>query len=350
MYFRKFTIVISMILSLFLSGCEQAPPVAVKELKIGMVLDTGGENDHGFNEYSVKGAQNAATEANIQFTYLASESTVLYERNIDKLIAEDADLIITVGFALANATAKAALRYPERRFVIIDYAYFPGNGCPETVDDCYTKQGGLNNVTSLLFAEDQPAYLAGVLAGCLSKTGVIATVAGLDIPPVVRYVEGFQIGARTVNPNIVTLNQYIPDFNDRDTGQVVARDFISQGADVLFCPAGSTGLGGLTAASEAGLMAIGVDVDQYLTFPQAGNAIVTSAMKNMGVAAGHAVTTFANNTLEPGIQTYNLANNGIGLAPFREWQDKIPQDCYDKLDQATKRLLADPSISKRTQQ
>ncbi|MEJ2639823.1 MAG: BMP family ABC transporter substrate-binding protein [Desulfosarcinaceae bacterium] len=339
------TLLLVFALTLAWAACNKPSEPPHKKLKVGMVLDTGGDNDRGFNEYSLKGAREAAEKAGIDFTYVASESTAMYERNIDKMIAQGADLIFTVGFALANATAKAAIRYPERHFAIIDYAYAPGSGCPETVQDCYTAEGGLANVTSLVFTEDQPAYLAGALAACMSKTGVIGSVAGYDIPPVVRFVEGFENGARSVRPDIVTHKRYIPDFNDADTGKVVAMDFISKGADVLFCAGGTTGLGALMAAKEAGLKAVGVDVDQYLTFPEAGSALLTSAMKNVDVAAKLTVTAFAQGLLNAGIQKFSLTNGAVGLAPFHDWQDKIAPACKEQVRLARQRVLKNPAIT-----
>ncbi len=328
-----------------ISGCNPSEEHPEQKLKVGMVLDTGGDTDRGFNEYSLKGAREAAAAAGLEFDYVASESTGVFERNIDKVIAEGADMVFTVGFALANATAKAAIRYPDLHFVIMDYAYYPGNGCPETVQDCYTPEGGLANVTSLLFAEDQPAYLAGVLAACMSGTGVIGAVAGYEIPPVVRFVEGYVNGARSVKSDIVIHKRFIPDFNDANTGRVVAMDFISKGADVLFCPGGSTGLGGLLAAKNAGVMAVGVDVDQYITFPEAGSALLTSVVKNVDVAAGITVKNFAQGRLKPGILSFDLGNNAVGLAPFHEWAEKIPAACIEQIESAKARVLENPSIS-----
>lgn len=338
-------LIVLMIITLTGAGCGRAPEEEIKKTKVGMVLDTGGDTDRGFNEYSLKGAREAAISSGFEFDYLISESTSMFERNIDKVIAEGADLIFTVGFALANATAKAAIRYPNRTFVIMDYAYYPGSGCPETETDCYTQSGGLSNVTSLLFAEDQPAYLAGILSACMSKTGAVGAVAGYEIPPVVRFVEGFKQGALSVNPDIRFFHRYIPDFNDASTGHVVAMDFISKGVDVLFCPGGTTGLGGLRAASESGLMAVGVDVDQYLTYPEAGSAIITSAMKNVDIAAALSVKAFADGELKPGIQKFDLHNKAVGLAPFHQWEDKIPQHCIDRIALGRRQIMENPSIT-----
>ncbi|WP_159441200.1 BMP family ABC transporter substrate-binding protein [Desulfopila aestuarii] len=331
--------------AIVLSGCEQPPEPEKKSLKIGMVLDTGGDNDHGFNEYSLRGAREAAEKHGIAFDYVTSESSTIFERNLEKVIGEGADLIFTVGFWLANATAKAALRYPERHFVIMDYAYYPGQGCPEAAADCYTKEGGLQNVTSLIFSEDQAAYLAGVLAACMSINSTIGTVAGYEIPPVVRFVEGFEKGARSVSPDIVTFKQYIPDFYDSATGYAVGTSFLIKGADVLFCVGGTTGLGGLKAAKENGAMAIGVDVDQYLTYPEAGSALITSVMKNVDVAARIVVEDFATGRLKAGIRHFTLKNDAVGLAPFHDWAQRIPRECVDKVEAAKQMILADPAIS-----
>jgi basic membrane protein A len=246
---------------------------------------------------------------------------------------------------MGDATARVARRHTAVRFAIIDNAYTPGAGCPEEMVDCYSTEGGLGNITSLMFAEDQIGYLAGVLAACVSNTGTIASVAGVEIPPVVRFVTGYQNGARSVRPEIILLNQYIPDFNDPATGEVIAQDFISQGADVIFGAAGNTGNGALLAAHEAGKMAIGVDVDQYLTYPQVGAALLTSASKYVDVAAAAAVRDFAAGKLVPGIRRGTLANGGIGLAPFHEWEDKIPSNCKQQVETARQAVIMDPSLT-----
>src|SRR5262245_12593395 len=220
---------ILLIISLVACTGNPAPPTTapVAKAKVGVVIDSGSENDKSFNEYTLKGAKEAAEAAGLEFAYEGAPTTTGYERSIESLISGGADLVITVGFRQGNATALAAQRHPEIKFTIVDNAYLPGFGCAETVKDCYTKEGGLANVTSLMFAEDEVAYLAGVLAACMSKTGTVATVAGMEIPPVVRFVKGFQNGAKSVNPAITTLYRYIPDFNDPATGKIAGQDFIS---------------------------------------------------------------------------------------------------------------------------
>ena len=323
------------VIALLLAACatSDAP------LKVAVVLDSSGENDKSFNEYSLKGARDAAAGKGLDFSYVVIQSADDYEQGIATQIAEGANIVVTVGIFLEDATRAAAIRYPDVQFAIVDVAYFPGGDGK----DPYVNE--LKNVASLMFAEDETAYLAGVLAGCMSKTGVIASVSGMEIPPVVRFVKGYQTGARSVNPNVVTLNRYIPDFNDAATGRSVGQTFIGQGADVLFGVGGHTGNGGLLAAKEAGIMAIGVDADQYVTYPEVKEALMTSAMKNVDMATGQAVRDFAAGRLTAGIKMATLTNGGVGLAPYHDWDGKIPADCKAKVAAAADEVKADPTIT-----
>ncbi len=328
--------------SLLLTACggtNSTSGTGTEKQTVGVILDTGGENDKSFNEYTLKGAKDGAKASGLNFFYLVSGTSSDYEKNIELQVSEGADLIITVGFLMGDATAAMAKKYPNVKFAIIDNAYPPGK---DGVDP-YTKD--LKNVTSLMFAEDQVGYLAGVLAGCVSQTGKVATVSGMEIPPVKNFVVGFQNGAKSVNPKIVTFNQYVPDFNDPATGKTVGQNFISQGADVIFGVGGNTGNGGLLAAKEAGKKAIGVDVDQYLTYPEIKDALITSATKRMDIATAKAVKEFAEGKLKPGIELATIASGGVSLAPYHDWESKIPQTCKDKVKAAETAIKNDPTIT-----
>jgi basic membrane protein A len=304
-----------------------------KNAKVCVVLD-GRENDKSFNEFTFRGAREAAESAGLTFAFTTTD----FERNIQIFIIEGCDLIITVGYQMLDATAMAAITNPDVHFVTVDFEYFPGAGCDAGVADCYTEEGGLANVTSLVFAEDEAGYLAGTIAACMTETNVIGTVSGMEIPPVVKFVTGYQTAAKATNPDIETLNIYVPDFDDPNTGKQAGQMQIEQGADVIFGVGGNTGNGGLLAAHEAGVMAIGVDVDQYSTYPEIASSLLTSAMKNMEVAARQAVEAFANGQLEPGIRLGTVANDGVGLAPYHDWEDRIPIECKTAVDTATEGL------------
>lgn len=320
-------------LSMVLTAC-----VGAQKEKVCVVLDTGGENDKGFNEFTLKGARQAAQEAGLDFAHIVTNSDEDYKPYINNFVEEDCDLILTVGFLIAEATAEAALANPDVQFAIIDVEYFPGFGCSEEVADCYSAEGGLENVTSLVFAEDQVGYLAGTLAGCMTQTDVIGSVAGIEIPPVIRFVTGYQNGAKAINPDVQTLNVYIPAFNDPYTGKQEGEKQIRAGADVIFGVGGNSGNGAILAASDVGLMAIGVDVDQYFTFPEIAPALLTSASKNVDVAAANAVEAFSLGELDGGRRLSTVANNGVGLAPYHDWAERIPESCKTAVAEAAEGL------------
>ncbi len=314
--------------------------------KVGVMIDSGSGQDKSFNEFTLKGAREASAETGLEFTFVMPQAASDYANTLESMIAAEApDLVITVGFRMGDATARSARSHPDIRFAIVDNEYQPGSGCADTVADCYTAEGGLSNVTSLMFAEDEVAYLAGVLAACMTQTGTVAVVGGVEIPPVVRFVTGFESGARAQRPDVKTLHQYIPDFNDPATGKTVAQGFINDGADVIFAAGGNTGNGGLLAAFEAGVMAIGVDVDQHLTYPDVASALLTSAAKNVDVAAAATVRDYAAGTLESGVRVFTLGNGAIGLAPYHDWETRIPQACKDAVTTAEAAVKADPTIT-----
>ncbi len=299
------------------------PEVVEPDLRRGVavVLD-GPENDRSFNQLTMEGARAAADQVGIPFGYTVAASPDEFEPRIRDYVKEGYGLIITVGFRMADMTGAMANEFPDTHFAIVDFNF----------------EQDPPNVTGLVFAEDQAGYLAGVLAGCMTQTNVIGTVSGMEIAPVQRYVIGFQNGARSVNANVETLNTFIMDFNAPDVGGQVAREQIAQGADVIFGVGGDTGNGGLMVAHEAGLMAIGVDVDQFFTFPDAAPSMITSAVKRIDVAVGNTVRLFAEGNLHGGPLPNTMQNDGVGLAPYHEWDGRIPQHCKEQIDVAREGL------------
>jgi basic membrane protein A and related proteins len=335
----SFVLAVLLIASMVLTACGGG---GAAKLKVGLVTDTGGVNDKSFNQSAWAGVQKAATEFGWTANYIESKVASDYSKNIDQFATEKYDVIVTVGFLMADDTGIKAKQYPNIKFAIIDNSYFPTKDskvCADTVKDCYS-DGGLTNVTSLMFQEDQVGFLAGVLAAGMTKTGVVCTVSGMEIPPVVRFVVGYQNGAKWMNPSIATpLNVYIPSFTDPAKGKETAISMIGQGCDVIFGVGGNTGNGGLLAAKEQGLMAIGVDVDQYNTYPEVQSALLSSAAKNVDVAVYEYLKTVKAGTVKAGVVTANLANKGVGLAPFHDWDSKIPQTVKDKITEASKGLV-----------
>jgi basic membrane protein A and related proteins len=317
---------------------------AGSSMKVGLVTDTSGVNDQAFNQLAWEGVQKAAKELGFQAKFLESRQSTDYETNIDALATEGDNVIIVVGSLMGDATALKAKQYPNIKFAIVDNAYTPTKGsqvCPDTVQDCYA-DGGLSNVTSLMFAEDQVGFLAGVLAGGMSRSGFVCSVSSLKTPASDRYVRNFFGGAvwqagkkvKMMNNyiNIQTTNKDIPSFIDPTQGKETALRLIGQGCDVVF---GVAANGALLAAKENNLPAIGVDVDQYNTNPEVKDALISSAMKHVDVAVYIYLRTVVDGSVKAGISTASLQNGGVGLAPFHDWDSKIPADLKAQIQKAS---------------
>ncbi len=300
--------------SMLLSGCGGG---GSGKFKIGLVTDVGRVNDRSFNQSAWEGVEQAGKELNAEVKYIETTDAKDYENNIKQFADEGYDLIVTVGFALGDATIKMAKEYPKINFIGVDQSQ------SET----------LPNLTGLIFHEDQSGYLAGVLAAYLSKSGTIAAVLGTDlIPPVVAFNEGYIAGAKSVDPNIKIISTYHPGeisqaFTDPEWGAATAAQAIDQGADVIFGAGGMTGNGALEeTATHAGLYCIGVDSDQWETVPGAQPCLVSSAMKMItpGVVE---LAKLAKDGKFPGGNYFGAA----GLAPFHDFDSQIPANVKEAL-------------------
>ena len=309
---------------------------AAGQFKVGLVTDVGRVNDRSFNQSAWEGVVAAAEGLGLaedDIKYIETQDAKDYADNIQQFIDAGYNVILSVGFALGDATTAAAKDNPDVNFIGVDQ--FQGETIP--------------NLAGLIFNEDHSGYLAGVLAGSLSQSGTIAAVLGTDlVPPVVAFNEGYVAGAKSVNADINVISTYHPGeisqaFVDPEWGAATAKQALDQGADVIFGAGGSTGNGALQEVATAegageSVFCIGVDTDQWNTVPAAQPCLVSSAMKLITPAV---------------IELINMANDGtfpggnyVGdadLAPFHDFDDMIPQELKDLLE-ATKAGLIDGSI------
>ena len=317
-------------------GTGGTATTCTKTYKVGLVTDVGKLSDKSFNFDSYNGVLDAQKDASLCVTGKAIESAVEadYPKNIQTFLDAGYDMIVTVGFKLGDATIKAAKANPNVKFAMVDFADFAELG----------KAAHPANLVGLTFKEDQPGFLAGALAGLMTKTNVIGAVAGLvTVPPVVNYVKGYTAGAKYTNPNIKVLSIYQPesgakDFNDPVWGKQQAITFFGQKADIIFGVGGNTGNGALVAAKEAGKMCIGVDVDQYVSYPDVATCLITSAQKHLRQAVKASIASMVKNTWQTGLVTFDITNDGIGLAPYHDWDSKIPADVKAKITDIQNKL------------
>jgi len=313
-------------LSLGVAACgddESSQPAAgggeeaQKTIRIGMVTDIGGLNDRSFNASAYKGLQRAEQELGAEIRVITSKSNADYVPNLSALARQKYDLILAVGFLMAEATETVAKSFPTQNIAIVDYSQAAMKSKPK-------------NVEGLLFRENEAGYLVGYMAGLYVKDKggrqVVSTVGGQKIPPVDAYIAGFQRGATDANPQVRTLNAYSEDFVAQDKCKELALNQIGEGSQVVFQVAGQCGLGALDAAKEEGVQGIGVDADQgYL-----GNHVMTSALKKIDEAVFKTITDVQNGRFKGGTDTvFDVKSEGVGYgevnAQGRKYTDQVDQ-------------------------
>ena len=303
-------------------------PGTGSSLKIGMVTDIGQLEDKSFNEFSWKGIQDGANAiAAPKPVVIVTKDIADYKQNIQQLVDQKYDVIFTVGFLIGTDTLAAAKANPTVQFFGVDQ--FVADPAPA-------------NYQGLLFNEAQAGYLAGIVAGTITKSGKIGAVGGRsDVPPVVNYIKGYENGAKSVKSNVAVTATYAEDFNAPDKGEAIAKTMIGNGIDVVFQVAGATGAGALRAACNAKIFGIGVDVDQYLSIPATKDCTITSAEKRLQIATRDAVSRFKDKGKQGGNFTGDATNDGIGVSPLRNLSP-VPAGLEDKL----KTALADMKSGK----
>ena len=315
------------------TGAAETEPAA-EAISVGMVSDTGGLDDRGFNEFSIAGFERAQEELGVEGRVYVSESGDDYLPNLTAAVDDGHDLVIAIGFLIGPSVVRGGEpRRPTSNFAGVDQFYGEE---PDCGGENRSRRAYMPNMVGLQFPSEEAGYLAGIVAASMSKTGTISTVGGIKIPPVDNWIAGFRQGAMDTNPDIKLLNAYSQDFVDAAKCKEIALDQISQGSDVVFQVAGQCGLGALDAACQEGVYAIGVDADQSF----AGDCVITSALKPLEVAVFETIKsaqegTFAGGTNAFfGIQDFPEAEL---LAPFSA---DVPQEVQDAVATATEQLIS----------
>jgi len=288
-----------------------------------MVLDTGGVDDRSFNQSSWQGMTDANTKnPNITVSYVASNSQNDYTPNLTAEQSKGCATIIAVGGLMSDAVKAAAAANPTQQYAEVDAS----SSGP--------------NVYGIQFNTAQGGFLGGYLAAGMTKSGIVATYGGLNIPPVTIYMDGFWEGVQYYNKiknktvKVLGWNEtnqkggtFAQSFTDQGKGRSITQSFISAGADIIFPVAGGTGLGSGAAAQASGgkVSVIWVDTDGCVSAPTYCSVFLTSVVKGLASAVTTYVTTAAGGTALGG-QNFigTLSNSGTGLAPYHDFASKVP--------------------------
>jgi basic membrane protein A and related proteins len=331
------TLVMVLLFSLVLSACDLLPQPETDAFTVGMVTDVGGIDDRSFNATAWRGIELAQEELNVEGDFLESTTQADYAPNITHYINQDAGLIVTVGFLLADDTREFAVANPDVNFAIVDFAYDPP----------------IDNIRGLVFATDEAGFLAGYAAAAATQTGIVATFGGINIPPVSIFMVGFESGVNYYNQQngasvqvlgwntAANTGVFVGNFDSTDDGRRVADEFLSEGADIIMPVAGPVGLGSAEAVQQAGnAWIIGVDTDWTVSAPEYASIILTSVLKNMDIAVFDTIEMAA----DPGFtgfggETYlgTLENDGVGIAPIAS--GAISPQVQSELDQIRQAII-----------
>lgn len=312
---------------LYLGG--NTPAADAAGLKVGLITDVGTLNDKSFNWVSYQGLLRARTELGIVATVYTSTSSNDYTTNLQQCATDGNALCISVGFLTADAISNTAAAITGTKFAILDFAYqsYPGN------------------LRGIVFTVSEASYMAGILAGSMSQTKIIADIGGMEISPVTIFTLPFRNGAQCAFPSATTLLTYTNDFGNPDLGAQVAQTLIAQGADVVFSPAGLTSVGAVLTATQSGKWGIGVDTDYYNTVYAGGtitgsNRLLTSVLKKLDNAVYFTIQDVISNTFTAGTKEYNLAADGVGLAPYHATDADIPVHIKARVEQTRQSIIA----------
>lgn len=332
---------VAVAITAMLAGCASAPEDdgstggdEAADISPCIVSDSGGFNDQSFNQLGLEGLEAAADELGVEAAQAESQSEADFTSNIDNLIADGCDMMITVGFLLAEATASAAEANPDVNFAIIDDSSIEAD-----------------NVQPITYDTAQAAFLAGYAAAAASETGTVATWGGMNIPTVTIFMDGFALGVEHYNSengaDVEVLGwdvdaqdgSFVGSFEAGPDAKAMAQTFLQQGADVLFPVGGpifqSAGeaIRDAQAANPDTMYAmVGVDADLYVTAPDLSDLFLTSVMKGMaeGVEAVVVDAAAGEFTNEPYVGT--LENDGVGVAPFHDFESVVPEGLEAELD------------------
>jgi basic membrane protein A len=304
------------------TGAAAAKPSG-PAIKVGLVTDVGKIDDKSFNQSAWEGVQRAQKELGAQIKFVETTDPKDYAKNIDQFGQDNYDVIVTVGFAIGQATAEAARKYPKIKFIGVDQF----------------QEKETENLAGLIFDEDKAGYLAGALAGSMTKSGTIGQVLGTPVvPPVEKFGFGYIQGAKAVKPDVKILSACHPGglakgFSDPDWGKSTTLQMIDQKADIVFAAGGNTGNGGLIAANEKKILGIGVDTDQYFTLPEVKASLLSSAMKLITPGVFNIVKSAQDGKFKGG----NVVGE-VGLAPFHDLEPQVPAAVKSKLAEIDKGL------------
>lgn len=311
---------------------DSASGAAADGIRPGVVTDIAGLGDRGFNDLAAAGLKQAEDDLGVQGKLIESQTAADYPNNLTQLAQSGAAPVFGIGFSFFDAVTDAAAKSPDTHFAIVD----------SVVD--------APNVASLVFREEEGSYLAGVVAGLMTQEDtdytsgsdkVVGFIGGQEAPLIEKFGAGYKQGVLSVCPDCEVLYQYIGStteaFSDPGTAAEIARNMRANGADVIYHASGGSGDGLFKVATDDQFFAIGVNTDQAAIDPSA--PILTSMLKRVDTAVASTIEAESNGDFKAGVQSFGLAEDGVGLAGFGRFDDIVPADVKTSVEQARQQII-----------
>ena len=311
-----------------------------------IVSDAGGFDDRSFNQLSYEGVQKAAEELGVELKQAESNSETDFGPNIESMIGEGCNAIVSVGFALSAATVEAANANPDTDFILVD----------DAADNDFDGNKDADNVKPLLYDTAQAAFLAGYLSAGYSQSGKVGTFGGMEFPTVTIFMDGFKQGVdhynsvKGTNVEVVGWNgetgSFTGGFEANQDAKSVAQNILDQGVDVLLPVGGPIYQSALQAIKESGrdVALVGVDADLFETDESTKDFVLTSILKNMDVSTYEAVMSSAKGEFDANAYVGTLDNGGVGIAPFHNFEGKVDAALVEEVD-ALKQEIIDGKVT-----
>jgi basic membrane protein A and related proteins len=340
---KKFYLILSLLVvaSMVLAACGaggDAPAApAAKAFKACQVTDVGGIDDKSFNATAWKGMEDAAAAFDVEIKYLESQNQSDYEVNLNAFIEDECDVIMSIGFLLADATAESAANNPDQKYGIVDV-------------DWLSSANLRGNAAQI----DQATFLAGYLAAGMTETGKVGTYVGILFPATQIFMDGYAMGVAKYNEVHGTDVQVlgwdmatqtgleVGNFDSLDDGRALGESLLDEGVDIIMPVAGPVGLGTLAVMQERGTgMVIGVDNDWAEANPDRADYVLASALKKIDVFVYDTVKSVVEGNFTGG-ETYvlTLENNGVGLAYGSAWDGKIPAELKAEIEALIPQIIS----------
>lgn len=300
-----------------------APTAQAESLKIALVLDKGGKDDKSFNAAAFAGAEKAKKELGIDLKVVEAMDDAAVTTMMRSFAQKKFDLIIGVGFSMADGIEKIAKQFPDLKFALVD------------------SEVKLNNVKNLLFEEHQGSFLVGAAAALHSKSGKIGFLGGMDVPLIRRFQMGYEAGVKHINPKAEVINNYVGVTSDAWNNPAKAKELslsqFNKGVDVIYGAAGASNYGLFDAAEEKKKLAIGVDSNQNWVKP---GFVLTSMLKRVDIAVYDVIRAVKEQKFQSGTERFGLQNKGVDYSLDQFNEKLLPATTRKKLEELKAAILA----------